>query len=466
MVMDDRQASGVSFGEEHFGASILGDVRRTRRLVQLANDMVKHPGGTLPDKLSDPASLKAMYRLAANEAVTHESVLAVSRERTLRLASEAEGTVLHIHDGTELDYSTLHSLTGLGQIGNGSRRGYLAHNTLTVVAQTRDVIGLAYQKLTKRPKRPKKETRKQRRDRPDRESRMWKTASMAIPAAPPGRVWVEVADRGADLLEFIDYQESAGKSYLVRSKHNRCIQWENGEKMKLHDYARSLPPVGMKSVEVPATHKHPARTATVGIAWGEVTLLVPIQPRGEVRGVPLKAWVICVREIAPPAGVEAVEWILLTNVSVVDLEDALERISWYECRWIIEEYHKALKTGVGVEELQFTKEERLQPVIALLSVVALFLLNLRNASRRPDAQERPASELLPLVFVTTLALWRYKKVCAEMTVHEFYYALARLGGHQNRKHDHRPGWLVLWRGWTKLQAMVDIALALDRQKCG
>jgi hypothetical protein len=464
--MEGQQGVERSFGEEHFGLAELGDVRRTRRLVQLADRMVKHPGGTLPEKLSDPASLKAMYRLAGKEPVTHESVLAPSRERTLQLASEAEGTVLHIHDGTELDYSGLHSLNALGQIGNGHGRGYLVHNTLTVVAQTREVIGLAYQKLIKRPKTPKKETRKQCRDRPDRESRMWKNASLAIPAAPPGRRWVEIADRGADLLEFIDYQESAGKSYVVRSKHNRCIERENGEKTKLHDDARALPAAGRKSVEVPATRKHPARTAKVGVAWAEVTLLIPRQPRGEVRGVPLKTWVICVREIDPPESVEPVEWILLTNVAMRNLQDALERISWYECRWIIEEYHKAMKTGAGIEDLQFTSEERLQPVIALLSVVALFLLNLRNASRRPDAQQRPASELLPLIFVTTLALWRYRKLRTDLTVHEFYYALARLGGHQNRKHDHRPGWLVLWRGWTKLQAMVDIATALERQRCG
>ena len=31
----------------------------------------------------------------------------------------------------------------------------------------------------------------------------------------------------------------------------------------------------------------------------------------------------------------------------------------------------------------------------------------------------------------------------DWTVHEFFYALARLGGHQNRKSDEEPGWLVL-----------------------
>jgi len=39
-------------------------------------------------------------------------------------------------------------------------------------------------------------------------------------------------------------------------------------------------------------------------------------------------------------------------------------------------------------------------------------------------------------------------------VYEFYMAVARLGGHMNRKADGFPGWLTLWRGWQKLQHMV------------
>jgi hypothetical protein len=464
--MDDRIALGASFGEEHFGAAQLGDRRRTKRLVQLADRMVMHPGGTLPDKIDDPSSLKALYRLVDQEEVTHASMLAPSRERTLRLMREAEGTVLVIHDTTELDYTGLRSLKGLGQIGNGGCRGYLAHNVLAVVAETRDVIGLVYQKLAKRPKANKNETREQCRARPDRLSRFWKDASTTIPAAAPGRRQVEVADRGADILEFLDYVESRGKSYLVRSQYNRRICLENGGETKLHDYARTLPAAGTKVVEVPVSKGQPTRTATVSIAWANVTLLVPVQPRGEIRGVPLTCWVVCVREVDPPAGVQPVEWILLTNVPVECWEDACERIEWYKCRWIIEEYHKALKTGCGVETLQFTTEERLKPAIALLSVVALFLLNLRNASRRADAQERLATEVMPALYVEMLSLWRYKRRRDNLTVHEFYYALARLGGHQNRKHDHPPGWLVLWRGWTKLQPMIEAASILGYQKCG
>lgn len=98
-------------------------------------------------------------------------------------------------------------------------------------------------------------------------------------------------------------------------------------------------------------------------------------------------------------------------------------------------------------------------------MVALHLLNLRDASRRPDAATRPATDLFPLLFVEVLSLWRFGRR-QPLSVHEFFFALARLGGHQNRKHDHPPGWLVLWRGWTKLQSKVEIAPLLRGKRYG
>ena len=170
----------------------------------------------------------------------------------------AEGTVLVIHDGSELDFTGLKSIATLGPIGNGGNRGYVAHNVLAVVAETREVLGLAFQHLAKRPKVTQKETRKERQQRADRESRWWKTASKQIPAPAPGRLQVEVADRGADVLEFLDFVESERKHYLVRSKHNRRISLGNGEETKLHDFARKLPERGRRIVEVAATAQRAA----------------------------------------------------------------------------------------------------------------------------------------------------------------------------------------------------------------
>ena len=60
--------------------------------------------------------------------------------------------------------------------------------------------------------------------------------------------------------------------------------------------------------------------------------------------------------------------------------------------------------------------------------------------------------------VEVLSGWRYKQR-RMLSVKEFFLALARLGGHQNRRKDLQPGWVVLWRGWQALQLMVQGARA-------
>lgn len=446
------------FGHENFSGAQLGDRRRTNRLIKITDRMVEHPGGTLPDKMRSPKELKALYRLVDNDAVTHEKVLEPHYARTRQRMEEQKGAVLQIQDTTELDYTGKESLTDLGQIGKGNRRGYLCHNTLAVNAASGEVLGLARQILHCRDEVPPDESRAQSRQRESRESRLWLRSSEAIGAAPPGALWVDVCDRGADTFEYLAYKHQANQHYLVRSKHNRTAEVAgSGEdhQAKLHTYARCLPEMGRRSVDVPARPGQRARVATMAVAWSAATLLPPKRPRGEHDETPLPAWVIRTWEVDPPEGVAPLEWILLTNVDVTCLADAKERMIWYCRRWIVEEYHKGLKTGCGIENPQFTTEERLQPVIAVLSVVALLLLNLRDASRDPTAKVRPARDRVPTDYIVVLSGWRFGFPRTDLTVHEFYYALARLGGHQNRKHDHPPGWIVLWRGWTKLESMVE-----------
>jgi len=64
-----------------------------------------------------------------------------------------------------------------------------------------------------------------------------------------------------------------------------------------------------------------------------------------------------------------------------------------------------------------------------------------------------------------LSVWRFKRERADLSVKKFLYALAKLGGHLGRKHDKAPGWLVLWRGWTKLQLFVEGAAVAHPLRC-
>lgn len=467
--MDTPCPVSESFGQQNFGAAVLGDRRRTKRLVQLADAMCRHPGGTLPDKLARPADLKALYRLANEPAVTHAAVLEPHRQRTLARMGAHDGVVLVVHDGTELDYTGKKSLTGLGQIGNGYYRGYICHNSLAVVPETREVLGLANQLLHHREDVPAKETRTAKRDRETRASLLWPRATAAIGPAPPGCSWVDIGDRGADTFEFLDDEHARGRLYVVRSCQDRTIQVGHGPRGKgtlLHAYARQLPEDGRRTVRVGERPGQPARDAEVAIAWAAVTLVPPQNACGKHRGQPLLVWVVRAWEVHPPQGVEPIEWILLTNVPVANRAAAGQALDWYSCRWVVEEFHKAQKTGCGIELPQFTTEAALQPVIALLSVVALLLLDLRRLSRLPEAATRLATEVVPPEYVQVLSGWRYQDMDRPLTIREFFLALARLGGHQNRKRDHPPGWLVLWRGWTKLQPMVEGALAVGFPRSG
>jgi hypothetical protein len=468
--MVGTDVSLLAFGQEHFGEAYLGDRRRTDSLVDLADRFARHPHGTLPHKCKDPNALRRCYDLMKADAVTHETVLAPHVQRTLRRVQQQGGVVLLLHDGSELDYSGLTSLhQQLGQIGNGFGKGYECLNSLAVLPKGRTVLGLVSQLLHVRPCVPKDETRAQRRDREDRESLLWLKAVDAVTEAtrqcrrslgmaepPEGLLEVDVADRGADTFEFMDHEDLLGRQYVLRSNHNRCIRVGHGGdglEGKLHDHLRTLPEQGRRKLSLPERDGRPARETTVAVAWAPVEIPPSKEHRSHGRRRPLRVWAVRVWEPTLPARGEAVEWFLLTNLAVETTDQAWAKVDWYCCRWVIEEYHKAQKTGCAMEDLQFEYVERLRPMIALLSVVATTLLSLRDLSRDATLGELAATEVVDEEQAEVLSGWRYGER-RPLTVGEFFRALARLGGHQGRRGDGEPGWLVLWRGWADLQRMV------------
>ena len=53
----------------------------------------------------------------------------------------------------------------------------------------------------------------------------------------------------------------------------------------------------------------------------------------------------------------------------------------YGTRFLIEEFHKGIKTGLKIEELQLETGDRLFAAIAVMSIVALRLLDIRELGR-------------------------------------------------------------------------------------
>lgn len=468
-------ATETTLGHAIFDQAEFGDVRRNARMAESFDSMKRNPGGSLPDKLANPADLRAFYRLLDCEGVTHETMIATIRNHTLAQMAACPDPILILHDATELDYSSLKSLVhDLAQIGNGGRRGYICQNVLAVNGKTGEVLGLLDQILHKRAKTPKKETYAQLRVRDSRESLLWPKGTKHLPA--DARL-TDVCDRGADTFEFLEHETKSGRQFVIRSSKVRKVYpgHEVAEETEfLADFAEGLPELGRFTMNVQfqpgrtGSKKRKARAAREAeftVQCAAVLVCRPHVKKGIYGNDPLPLYVVRVSEVDPPAGEKPLQWTLLTNKPIKTFEQAGDVIACYEKRWIIEELHKGMKTGCKVESVQFTTVERLQPAIALLTALAITLLNLRDMSRMEESQTIDASEVLDSVYVAVLSLWRFGKV-KKLTVHEFFYALARLGGHQNRSSDHAPGWIVIWRGWAKLQNMILGYQAAQADRCG
>ena len=88
----------------------------------------------------------------------------------------------------------------------------------------------------------------------------------------------------------------------------------------------------------------------------------------------------------------------------------------------MEESHKAIKTGLGAERLQLESAARLFAAIAIMSVVALRLLELREHLRRHPDADAGQSGLRPL----ELEVLRARSGRPLYTVREVALAIGRL----------------------------------------
>jgi hypothetical protein len=442
-----------TWAQQQFSCCQLGDQRRTRRLVRLAEQVVSHPSGGFPEQTETWADLKAAYRLLDRPEVTLQSVAEAHWQHTRRRSA---GRYLVLGDTTELDFGIHRDIPGLGFTGNGGGWGFLLHSGLLVAAEGEEIFGLAGQTIHYRKPLPKKENTTQRLQR-ERESQVWGEVIDIVGRAARGVELIHVLDRGADNFEVYCHCLEQQVDWVVRvTQRERKIVAPDETCMPLNDYLDTLPLSGRYELSLRARPGQAARTAQLQVRHGALQVPPPAHRSPYVQRVNpglVEMHVIHVVEVDAPTGVEPIEWLLLTSLVVEDFEDAWVVIGYYEKRWLIEEWHKALKTGCRVTQRQLKTRQRLEAMVGLLSVVSVRLLQLKSAARiEPDC---PARRIIPPRWISLLqAARKYTKTKNGLTVGQFYRELAKLGGFIGRKSDGEPGWITVWRGWQKLYLMV------------
>lgn len=244
----------------------------------------------------------------------------------------------------------------------------------------------------------------------------------------------------------------------MRASENRSLQED--EVKHLWAKVEQKPLAGELDVHIRGNQKRQERQTKVSIRFCSVTLRPPWRPeQKKLPAVHLQA--ILVREEHPPEnlaelGHEPIEWLLLTNTTVNNFDEALRVVAWYCCRWQIEVFHKIIKSGCRVEDCLLQTVDRLKNYIALMSVVAWRLHWLTYINR--TAPDLPCTAILTTVEWQALYMRIHKTTKfpkAPPSAHQAIRWIAQLGGFLGRKSDGEPGITAIWRGWQRLQDLAD-----------
>jgi Transposase DNA-binding len=358
--------------ETEFGAADLGDARRTQRLLTLMGQVAARPGASLPEACGSRGQLKAAYRFFANEAIEPEELWASHIAATYERAA-AVPVVLAVQDTTELDWGPESATARLGPLGAPSHQGLLVHTTVAFTPE-RVPLGIVAQAVWARDPWTvgQRVTRKQR-PIAEKESYKWLASLQAVAEARqacPQTHWVSMGDREADVYDLFIAERPVGVDLLIRAAWDRRV--EHPEQY-LWATVTAWPVAATLTVHVPRHEGQPARQAVVSVRFGPVTLRPPRHRQAEHLPA-VTVWAVSVLEEYPPAGVEPLEWLLLTTWAVPTVEAAVERVEWYGVRFGIEVWHKVLKSGCRIEARQLETGERLQRCLPLYSVLAWRIL--------------------------------------------------------------------------------------------
>jgi len=453
IVLDNKQ-----WVRENFQSCDLGDARRTKRLLKVAESMVDAPEESLPGQNPEWADLKAAYRFFDTDEVTFE---AISEPHWNQTRNTTKGRFLLISDTTDVDF-TWHSATqGLGMLGNGKGRGIQLHACLMYDLGEKQIVGLAGALTHYRAFKPENETRAQCLAR-NRESDVWAKLVEQVGLAPEGSQWIHVFDRGGDYFEAMCRIKLTKNDWVIRaSQLNRSVLDCNGKKLKLSKAVEESTELGTFTMSLRSTPRHSARTVKLAVSYCEVTFLAPSHKspwlkQSKMTELPMR--VVIAKELDTPEGNQPICWVILTSLPVESFADAWTVLEYYEHRWMIEEYNRVAKSGCSIEKHALRTAERLEAVIGLTSVVAVKLFQLKLVGRnQPDAK---AATHVPSAWLSSLKLMRPRVRLSDMTVYTFFRELAKLGGFLGRKHDGEPGWQTIWKGYQRLrQIAIGIALA-------
>lgn len=294
----------------------------------------------LPNKVSSFASTQAAWRFYRNESVS----LSVLQEPLTEAAHKGIAKYCHqyalcVHDWSHLSYKHTNK-TDTYAITHETDVGYDLQTSLILSDQNGQPLAPVAQRLVSADRSyatygdtPSDQPIQHHLDEVSDCIQYLNGQGFAKPL-------VHIIDREGDSVGHIRRWQATGSHWLVRVKDNPKVVYE-GKPMACKAVAQTLAFTKARQVS------YHGKALWQWVAEAEVTLTRPAKPsqktgkKPAVPGAPVAAKLVVSRVLSDDGEVLA-EWLLLTNMAILDAETLA---LWYYWRWQIECFFKLLKTA-------------------------------------------------------------------------------------------------------------------------
>ena len=333
------------------GSVKLGDDRLNRRLLLVANDLLNNPSEPIHAACGSWSEAKAAYRLFDNDKLQDLALLQIHQKETINRLSKSKEILLAIQDTTVLNYTHHPKKKGIHKINKnpGFEKpsiGCFLHNAL-LMTESGLPLGLLDQKIYQHDIEEK--TDHKRRPITEKQSFRWIESLKTTKSLCLEKTVVTIADRESDIFDlFVEAKEIDAK-ILIRATKDRILIEDDRIHQTLWPHMRDAPIRGVQKIQLPARHNKPERMVSLEIKYSEIIIKPPKRsPSAKGKFLsPVTMQAVWLYEPNPPPNIEPLEWMLLTNMPVDSLEDAINMGKWYRIRWQIECYHRILKSAIA-----------------------------------------------------------------------------------------------------------------------
>jgi hypothetical protein len=417
---------------------------------------------------NNEAEQKAFYRLLHNPRVSMDELINYITSDCSRQVESGKHYIV-FQDTTqpnlEKQRDRIKAESGLGVIArrtvsDNRSLGFFLHGALAVEASSERCIGYGHIEVWSRPICTDNYEARGARYQPlqQKESYRWLESMIQSRKTLQHAAQVTmVSDREGDIYECFSQASELGVEVLIRSRADRKVLTDDGQKHAILSYLRQSPCLGSYELTIEADKRQHRIGREAHIEVRAVSALFTPPQHIAKTYPPVEVYIVEAREQpeSVPQGQEPVHWVLVTTHQVTTFQQACQVIQWYGLRWNIEQVFRLLKTkGFNVEASQLEEGDAIIRSCLLAMLGASKIVLLHRASKQQEAVPIQQSFTTDQQACMRLLCSQYegktlrqKNPYPANSLQWCYWVIARLGGWKPM--EKQAGVIVLFRGWQR-----------------